>query len=875
MELVDSEFDQWNNKNQGEIYLLETKVKADGSLSVAFSICGENDFTLHFPPGYPNHNGKVVGEVETACLHAWCAALNEQLNLLTLQSLPEALSKAMQLYKSYRKTSYSSSEDVVSEDGEEALEEAMMEEDDDDDDADDEAFTTQWEIKIALKKKRWVDKEIKIREQMKKRSAKSGEGYTSVQIEKASMKQIFSTDASAGILTNDLIKIMSHEQETGIGVEPIEDNIYCWRVKLFNFEPRTSLNEDLRIIEQKFHYNYIEIELDFTMDFYPFFPPVLRVVRPRMKGAMMQRITNLEFLKLSDWNPVLDMLSVLQKVKCVLSDWARLETSSARNDIQKFPNGSYLKIEQDLLKLAMIGEINPRANHEYALQFEKAKAIIPVSKKKSAGSWAAGTGYGHTSRPGWDIESHLAAQKLKDIEIKDVLNNIKHGIKEHKKKLATKMQTNPSATDISNTEDTYEEKYIYNIIEGSALIPFLESKMHSVSILEVNRHAPLYTTIIGIIREIASHSELIALLDLLPQQKISILSCLSSLKDEASLILSMYERSSHEQLTQESAKNSTSFKEHQLAKDLVSLHDEVRSYLDTYCYNKNHPCPMEIATPGVDEDTNNEEMVYQRNLKALQFSTCSFITTGSNAHLLHPKLSKNVSFKQSQVFRIAQDLASLRKSLPLNLSSSIFVKIDDEQCMLLKILITGPEDTPYTGGCFVFDVMFPDKYPKVPPVVLLKTTGNGTVRFNPNLYNNGKVCLSLLGTWNGQKGEQWNETSTLLQVLVSIQSLILVPDPYFNEPGYEQMIGTAKGTESSRHYNAGIQQNTLHWAVLDQIVNPTPEFQDVIKCHFYFIRNKLIREISKWAEANANLKAKVASAVRALNNLTQPPTAQA
>ena len=27
------------------------------------------------------------------------------------------------------------------------------------------------------------------------------------------------------------------------------------------------------------------------------------------------------------------------------------------------------------------------------------------------------------------------------------------------------------------------------------------------------------------------------------------------------------------------------------------------------------------------------------------------------------------------------------------------------------------------------------------------TTGAGTIRFNPNLYSNGTVCLSLLGTW--------------------------------------------------------------------------------------------------------------------------------
>jgi hypothetical protein len=69
-----------------------------------------------------------------------------------------------------------------------------------------------------------------------------------------------------------------------------------------------------------------------------------------------------------------------------------------------------------------------------------------------------------------------------------------------------------------------------------------------------------------------------------------------------------------------------------------------------------------------------------------------------------------------------------------------------------------------------------------PPKVNLKTTGAGTVRFNPNLYDSGKVCLSLLGTWRGEQGESWNaDTSTFLQVAVSIQALIFVPQPYFNE----------------------------------------------------------------------------------------------
>ena len=40
-------------------------------------------------------------------------------------------------------------------------------------------------------------------------------------------------------------------------------------------------------------------------------------------------------------------------------------------------------------------------------------------------------------------------------------------------------------------------------------------------------------------------------------------------------------------------------------------------------------------------------------------------------------------------------------------------------------------------------------------------------------------------------------------MLVSIQSLILVPDPYFNEPGFEQEIGTETGQKHSDDYNEG------------------------------------------------------------------------
>uniref|UniRef100_A0A453EII1 UBC core domain-containing protein n=1 Tax=Aegilops tauschii subsp. strangulata TaxID=200361 RepID=A0A453EII1_AEGTS len=79
---------------------------------------------------------------------------------------------------------------------------------------------------------------------------------------------------------------------------------------------------------------------------------------------------------------------------------------------------------------------------------------------------------------------------------------------------------------------------------------------------------------------------------------------------------------------------------------------------------------------------------------------------------------------------------------------------------------------------------------------------SGGLRLNPNLYNCGKVCLSLLGTWSGSGCEKWNSAhSTMLQVLVSIQALILNEKPYFNEPGYAGSANTATGQQHSVEYN--------------------------------------------------------------------------
>ena len=62
---------------------------------------------------------------------------------------------------------------------------------------------------------------------------------------------------------------------------------------------------------------------------------------------------------------------------------------------------------------------------------------------------------------------------------------------------------------------------------------------------------------------------------------------------------------------------------------------------------------------------------------------------------------------------------------------------------------------------------------------------------------------------------------------MSIQSLILVADPYFNEPGYERLRGTAQGQQSSTDYNSNIRPACIKWAILEQIKRPSACFKEV------------------------------------------------
>ena len=137
-----------------------------------------------------------------------------------------------------------------------------------------------------------------------------------------------------------------------------------------------------------------------------------------------------------------------------------------------------------------------------------------------------------------------------------------------------------------------------------------------------------------------------------------------------------------------------------------------------------------------------------------------------------------------QYKRLKRDIADILKN-PLT-SDGIYYIHDEQNFLNGYALICGPKDTPYENGYYFFYIKFPDDYPAAPPkVTFYNKDKTFNTRFHPNLYRNGKVCLSILNTW---KGEGWTSCNTLRTVLLTMAS-ILNEFPLTNEPGIDKMNG--------------------------------------------------------------------------------------
>lgn len=191
--------------------------------------------------------------------------------------------------------------------------------------------------------------------------------------------------------------------------------------------------------------------------------------------------------------------------------------------------------------------------------------------------------------------------------------------------------------------------------------------------------------------------------------------------------------------------------------------------------------------------------------------------------------------------RIQRELRALsHEPLP-----GILLSPDASDLCLLRALIVGPEDTPYAGGCFQFEIRFPASYPSCPPTLRFLTTDNGRVAFGPQLPSSGVVCPSLYGPW---PESQWTRAPSLCGLLLTLQSL------FNSNPLADQSVSQALAEE----YKAYIHHETIRVAVCDALEGCSGSdfpgnFQRAIHSSFEFMFDRHVAACDSHATSGLTL----------------------
>lgn len=179
------------------------------------------------------------------------------------------------------------------------------------------------------------------------------------------------------------------------------------------------------------------------------------------------------------------------------------------------------------------------------------------------------------------------------------------------------------------------------------------------------------------------------------------------------------------------------------------------------------------------EVSSNESKPNEISLLSFSSMPAQFQILDTPVPFDHHFVNETVELSAGLMRRIRKEHRIMQSSLP----DGTFVRSWDSRLDLLRVLIVGPRNTPYELAPFVMDFHFGSYFPTAPPGSYFHSWTNGIGRINPNLYEEGKICLSLLGTWPGdEKNEGWSSNqSSMLQIIVSLMGLVLVKEPYYSE----------------------------------------------------------------------------------------------
>jgi len=574
---------------------------------------------------------------------------------------------------------------------------------------------------------------------------------------------------------------------------------------------------------------------------------------------------------------------VLRALVKLIEDYGRLDIDNPRNSPIHFPGGAYSELEYLLLKLTTLSEMQPRANLKYKIdeagvdeEHRPAGSLVGVAvdkieigKRKRGNPQNAGKGWGTNADISSDFnaESYFAAARARDAELEMVLEKILEELKtfvpgggavapgEGAMNCTSAMEVDGEeglTRANSGTADwlgdasagTLSEEEFFNVLEESCLVPFLELQLRNESVQDMMARESLYLIVASVVRQFVERPITTGLLLPLEGQAVggSLVALMKRMKRKANDFLKVLGKGTGKPCA-EVVLCQAMFSASEAIESLGLVDESVEE-------GRSNKGPSPLKPPGeFDEaELDAEYLEVLGPMRVLEADDEAF----EGHHYPVPSGTP----PQDMLLRLAAEIGTLQESLPCSIHSAAMVCVHEEHCDWMKVIIAGAQGTPYESGLFEYHILCPSTggkhYPDSNPLCNLETTGGGYIRFNPNLYNCGKVCLTLLGTWRGAPGEGWTKASSLHQLIISISAMVMTDEPHYNEPGYEQEAGTDVGIARNLGYVNKVRWGTLKYAILGQLQNPSKGFEDAVREHFRIKKPLILQQLDRWEAEAAN-----------------------
>jgi ubiquitin-protein ligase len=613
---------------------------------------------------------------------------------------------------------------------------------------------------------------------------------------KSEKKNIYGKNTINELLVNQYINVYKKFKNKNIVIDTINDRADNLRIRFYKFK-NENLNNQLKKLENHNKVNYIEIFITFNNNLFPIYPPIIKYMKPILKSQkFIYQISSLKMVNSNYWVPTRTLEFIINKLYDILNNHCEINVNKLINTNKI----EYDKFEIIFSELFSLYDFSLFKGYD-EIDKEKYPKIYSGEKenKNESKYWNSGTGYGHRNQKKWDIDNFIKIQKENDNRKFNILSSIYKIMKE-----------NPDYN-------------FYYLVDESLIIKYIITLVEGINIMEISKHKEVYDIVFNI-------------LELLIKNKNSNIISLINTKEENNLYFHLTKLNKLITIYKSFNKDD---KTYDFILNLYNIINKQTKIIQINNYRRN----MKNVLKEINKNNNLNDK-YVEKLKDYSFKPFKISTYSKYAY--KKDLSKASLTNRKLLKSINKEYMILIDPI-INIDSSIFFTFDDESMVCMQALITGPKDTPYDSGCFLFDILIPNNYPNSPPKVLFKN--NGGMRFNPNLYNNGKVCLSLLGTWGSGKDEGWIPgLSTIKQVGISIQSLILIEEPYFNEPSFEKDINKPIGIRRSAEYNMSIKLYNMRHTIYETYTNPPEPFRDVILQHFELKKEYILNKCKEWVD---------------------------